>query len=244
VPLPPPADHPSGTGHALRPRGADAARCPDHAICPLPSRGARLRSRPAADPRVPDPVATTSETELRAVVERALAQAYELDREIGRGGMGIVYRARDRRLKRFVAIKILPPELAFRSDIRRASSRGGDGRPAHHPHIVPIYAVDEADGAGVLRHGVRRRRQPRQAHPRPRPAAHPRGAAHPGRGGRRARLRPRARRGAPRHQARQHPPRHRRGPGAGHRLRHRPGDHRGERRAADGHGMAIGTPPT
>ncbi|HZF68547.1 MAG TPA: serine/threonine-protein kinase, partial [Gemmatirosa sp.] len=96
---------------------------------------------------MPDPVATTSETELRAVVERALAQAYELDREIGRGGMGIVYRARDRRLKRFVAIKILPPELAFRSDIKTRFLREAEtAAQLTHPHIVPIYAVDEAAG--------------------------------------------------------------------------------------------------
>ncbi|HZF50397.1 MAG TPA: protein kinase, partial [Polyangiaceae bacterium] len=96
---------------------------------------------------MPDPVATTSETELRAVVQRALAQAYELDREIGRGGMGIVYRARDRRLKRHVAIKILPPELAFRSDIKTRFLREAEtAAQLTHPHIVPIYAVDEAEG--------------------------------------------------------------------------------------------------
>jgi serine/threonine-protein kinase len=96
---------------------------------------------------VPEPVATTSETELRTVVERALTSAYELDREIGRGGMGIVYRARDRRLKRHVAIKILPPELAYRSEIRTRFLREAEtAAQLSHPHIVPIYAVDEADG--------------------------------------------------------------------------------------------------
>jgi serine/threonine-protein kinase len=96
---------------------------------------------------VPDPVVTTSDTELRTHVERALSAAYELDREIGRGGMGIVYRARDRRLKRNVAIKILPPELAFRSEIRTRFLREAEtAAQLSHPHIVPIYSVDEVDG--------------------------------------------------------------------------------------------------
>ena len=85
--------------------------------------------------------------ELRTHVERALAANYELDREMGRGGMGIVYRARDRRLKRHVAIKILPPELAFRSEIRSRFLREAEtAAQLSHPNIVPIYSVDEADG--------------------------------------------------------------------------------------------------
>jgi serine/threonine-protein kinase len=61
--------------------------------------------------------------------------------------MGIVYRARDRRLKRHVAIKILPPELAFRSDIKTRFLREAEtAAQLTHPHIVPIYAVDEAEG--------------------------------------------------------------------------------------------------
>ena len=90
---------------------------------------------------------SSSDAELRAHVERSLASSYELDREIGRGGMGIVYLARDRRLKRHVAIKLLPPELAFRSEIRTRFLREAEtAAQLSHPNIVPIYSVDERDG--------------------------------------------------------------------------------------------------
>ena len=97
--------------------------------------------------RVPDPLATAADDELRAHVQRALASNYELDCEIGRGGMGIVYRARDRRLKRQVAIKLLPPELAFRSEIKMRFLREAETAAGlSHPNIVPIYTVDEQEG--------------------------------------------------------------------------------------------------
>jgi eukaryotic-like serine/threonine-protein kinase len=84
---------------------------------------------------------------MRALVERALSAHYELDSEIGRGGMGVVYRARDRRLKRTVAIKVLPPELAFRREIKTRFLREAEtAAQLSHPNIVPIYTVDEAEG--------------------------------------------------------------------------------------------------
>ncbi|MGI8619796.1 MAG: protein kinase domain-containing protein [Gemmatimonadaceae bacterium] len=87
---------------------------------------------------------TTSDFELRAQVDRALSTNYELGDEIGRGGMGIVYRARDKRLKRTVAVKLLPPELAFRSDIRTRFLREAEtSAQLSHPNIVPIYTVGE-----------------------------------------------------------------------------------------------------
>jgi serine/threonine-protein kinase len=96
---------------------------------------------------VPDPVVSSSDAELRAHVERVLSANYELDREIGRGGMGIVYKARDRRLKRPVAVKLLPPELAFRGEIRsRFLKEAETAAQLSHPNIVPIYSVDERDG--------------------------------------------------------------------------------------------------
>src|SRR5262245_65791850 len=73
----------------------------------------RLPSQPPVDQS-----ASAASSELRAHIERVLTAHYELDSEIGRGGMGVVYRARDRRLKRHIAIKVLPPELA-RSEERR-----------------------------------------------------------------------------------------------------------------------------
>jgi serine/threonine protein kinase len=102
---------------------------------------------PLSTHRVPDPLASAADDELRAHVERALAAHYELDCEIGRGGMGIVYRARDKRLKRQVAIKLLPPELAFRGDIRTRFMREAEtAARLSHPNIVPIFAVDEREG--------------------------------------------------------------------------------------------------
>ncbi|MBU6364769.1 MAG: serine/threonine protein kinase [Gemmatimonadetes bacterium] len=94
---------------------------------------------------MPDPVAPAGEDpELRALVEQALQATYELGAEIGRGGMGIVYRARDRRLKRQVAIKLLPPELSFRRDVRTRFLREAEtAAQLSHPNIVPIYSVDE-----------------------------------------------------------------------------------------------------
>ncbi len=96
---------------------------------------------------VDEPQITQSDAELRTHVARVLDATYEIDREIGRGGMGIVYRARDRRLKRPVAIKLLPPELAFRSEIRSRFLREAEtAAQLSHPCIVPIYSVDEKEG--------------------------------------------------------------------------------------------------
>ncbi|MEO7367044.1 MAG: protein kinase, partial [Gemmatimonadaceae bacterium] len=94
-----------------------------------------------------NPTPSTSETELRVRVEKGLAPGYEIQDEIGRGGAGIVYRARDTRLKREVAIKLLPPDLAFRSDVRERFMREAEtSARLNHPNIVQIYSVDEKDG--------------------------------------------------------------------------------------------------
>ena len=80
-------------------------------------------------------------------LQEALAGHYALERELGRGGMAVVYLARDVRLDRPVAIKLLPPELAAHDKLRERFLR--EARTAarlSHPHIVPIHAVDEVRG--------------------------------------------------------------------------------------------------
>ena len=80
-------------------------------------------------------------------LQEALAGHYALERELGRGGMAIVYLARDVRLDRPVAIKLLPPDLAAHAKLRdRFSSEARTAARLSHPHIVPIHAVDEARG--------------------------------------------------------------------------------------------------
>jgi len=94
---------------------------------------------PTPDPRAFDETS-------RPFVE-AVASRYAIKRLIGRGGMGIVYLARDRRLERLVAIKTLPPHLAadesvkqrFLREIRTAGAMS-------HPNVVPIHGADEIDG--------------------------------------------------------------------------------------------------
>jgi Serine/threonine protein kinase len=79
--------------------------------------------------------------------QSAVAGEYSLERELGRGGMGIVYLAREVQLDRLVAIKVLPGALATRPDVRERFLR--EARMAaslSHPHIVPIYRVGESKG--------------------------------------------------------------------------------------------------
>src|SRR3954466_6690388 len=78
--------------------------------------------------------------------QMALAGRYSIDRELGRGGMGIVYLAREVHLDRLVAIKILPPHLAAEPSFRQRFLR--EARLAaklSHPNIIPIHSVEETN---------------------------------------------------------------------------------------------------
>ncbi|MEP6591815.1 MAG: protein kinase [Gemmatimonadota bacterium] len=84
---------------------------------------------------------------LPTLLKEALGDAYTIEGEIGRGGMGVVYRARDERLQRRVAVKVLPPELAFSKEIRERFTREAQtAAKLAHPHIVPIHDVGEGQG--------------------------------------------------------------------------------------------------
>jgi serine/threonine-protein kinase len=109
---------------------------------------------------------------LRDRAASAVGDRYIIEAELGRGGMSVVYRALDRRLHRRVAVKVLPPELAFNAEVRERFQREAQtAAQLNHPHIVPIYTVDERDGvvyfvmalvegesvAAILRRGPSRR---------------------------------------------------------------------------------------
>jgi serine/threonine-protein kinase len=80
-------------------------------------------------------------------LKEALGNDYTIEGEIGRGGMGVVFRARDERLQRRVAIKVLPPELAYQKEIRERFAREAQtAARLSHPHIVPIHDVGEGNG--------------------------------------------------------------------------------------------------
>lgn len=76
-------------------------------------------------------------------LQESLLGRYALERELGRGGMGVVWLARDIRLDRLVALKVLRPELA--RDPRARARFVTEARLAArlaHPHVVPVFAVD------------------------------------------------------------------------------------------------------
>jgi len=94
---------------------------------------------PTPDPRTLD--------EASQAFAEALADRYSIKKQIGRGGMGIVYLARDKRLERLVAIKTLPPNLARDVSIRERFLRETRTAGAMaHANIVPIHGADEIAG--------------------------------------------------------------------------------------------------
>src|ERR1700730_18398609 len=76
---------------------------------------------------------------------------YEILSAIGAGGMGEVYRARDTRLDRIVAIKVLPTHLADRSDLRERFEREARTIASlNHPHICTLFDIGQQDGIDYL----------------------------------------------------------------------------------------------
>ena len=76
---------------------------------------------------------------------------YEVLEKIGSGGMGEVYLAKDTKLDRRVALKVLPPELADSEERRARFQREAKAIAAlNHPNIVHVYSVEEADGVHFI----------------------------------------------------------------------------------------------
>src|SRR6476661_1034876 len=76
---------------------------------------------------------------------------YEIHSLLGAGGMGEVYRANDTRLKRTVAVKVLPPHLAVRTDARERFEREARAISSlNHPHICSLYDVGRQDDLDFL----------------------------------------------------------------------------------------------
>jgi dienelactone hydrolase len=76
---------------------------------------------------------------------------YELLDEIGRGGMGVVYQARDTRLDRVVAVKLLPPDkMSDPGRQRRFVQEAKAASALNHPNIVIIHEIDSLDGAEFI----------------------------------------------------------------------------------------------
>ncbi|HTT68388.1 MAG TPA: protein kinase [Gemmatimonadales bacterium] len=78
-------------------------------------------------------------------VRDALKDEYELEKELGRGGMAIVYKARDKALEREVAIKVLPFSLSFDAEfVERFQREARTSAKLEHPNIIPIYRVGKS----------------------------------------------------------------------------------------------------
>ena len=77
-------------------------------------------------------------------LQSAVAGRYSLEKELGRGGMGIVFLARDVALERLVAIKLLPPSMAKQAGLRERVLRGErPGGKTPPPHHVPLFCPGE-----------------------------------------------------------------------------------------------------
>jgi hypothetical protein len=82
---------------------------------------------------------------LLVLARRELADDYDVEREVGRGGMAVVYRAVERALHRPVALKVLPPELALgASVVDRFKREAQMAASLDHPNIIPVYRVGQS----------------------------------------------------------------------------------------------------
>ena len=148
-----PRSHPSRP-EAEAASGSETPQAPDEstpAPARKPSRPRAKTPRPAAGPTSPPgPLPARSArppTEVSPAPEGKIA-GYRLEEQIGLGGMAIVYRARDERLDRRVALKLLAPGIAADTAFRQRFIRESRAAAAvDHPNIIPIYEAGDAAGS-------------------------------------------------------------------------------------------------
>ena len=83
---------------------------------------------------------------------------YRVVEELGRGGMGVVYKAFEESLNRSVAIKVLAEHLTEDEDfVKRFKREAQSAAGLSHPNVIQIFFIGDEQGVPYFRHGVRRR---------------------------------------------------------------------------------------
>ena len=136
----------------------------------------------------------------------AVIGGYRIETVVGRGGMGVVYRATQARLERPVAIKVITPELAENVEFRRRFERESKlAARIEHPHVIPVYEAGEAGGRLFIAMRLVDGTDLQSLVAREGRLRSTAGCRHPEAGRIGPRCCPRARAGAPRRQARERP---------------------------------------
>src|SRR5688572_9566254 len=130
-----------------------AVQCPTcNTSVPSHSRYCLSCGSQVSEPSLAGVVASAPEPHpLLGLLRTELAPDYAVEREVGRGGMAVVFLANEVQLARAVAIKVLPPEMALAPNVAERFKR--EARMAaslDHPNIIPVYRVGQAGGVHYM----------------------------------------------------------------------------------------------
>lgn len=124
------------------PRCSTAIESESQRFCPTCGNSLALDTGAAVPAASQAPAREDENRRLWELVREEIGEEYLLERELGRGGMSVVFLATDLHLDRRIAIKVLPPALTFGSGmLDRFRREARTAAALEHPHIVPVYRI-------------------------------------------------------------------------------------------------------